>query len=167
MADLSTLPFKPIKGQAFTVYFAFISSDGTRPSISSFTNALISKDGAAYASLSNAPVEIDSSTTGKRATFSLVLTSSEMSANVIFLNFTPNSGEQISVIIYTTLSELSAAPTLNSSIADKITALYQYFFFKRTVTATVETMYKNDGSTSLATNTLSDNGTTVSKGALA
>ena len=165
------LPFRPIKGQQFTLYFSSIGIDYNAQerarlfviSQSSITWT-ISKDGGSFATPSNSVTEI---TTGHN---SLVLTATEMAADVIILQGNFSTGTvapdscAMSVIIYTTLAELGAAPTLNSSIADKVTAIFQYLFFKRTVTATAEALFKDDTSTTLATNTISDNGTTVTKG---
>lgn len=172
--SLAYLPFRPIKGQAFRLYFETPGTSNLAtvpnpcPAYVSFSSLTfrISKDGAAATTLTNAPVEYG---TGKGY---VDLTSTEMNADTISIscnqqsnsNTTNGTNCAVSIIIYTTSSELSSAPTLNSSIADKITALFQYFFFKRTMTASAETLYKDDESTTLASNTVSDNGTTVTKG---
>jgi len=57
-------------------------------------------------------------------------------------------------------AELSALPTYSSSFAKMLQFLFQRFVYRRTQTATVFTMYKDDGTTSLTTGGLSDNGTT-------
>lgn len=64
-------------------------------------------------------------------------------------------------------SELSALPALNSAtLRQKIQLMFQYFAHKRTITATTETLYKADGTTSLGTSTVSNDGTTAIHGAL-
>ena len=63
-------------------------------------------------------------------------------------------------------TELSAVPTTTGTLRQKIGWLFQYFRNRRTVTATTETMFKEDASTSLGTATISDNGTTFDKGEL-
>lgn len=157
------LPFRPIKGQAFTLTYAN-STSGMNSGAADPLSITIYKDGGSGNASTN------SSTLLGLGNRTLVLTSAEMDADVVIVHFEYSSastgGAEGSVIIYTTVSELAAAPTLNSSIADKITAIFQYLFFKRTVTATVETLYKNDDSTTIATNTLADNGTTFTKGKL-
>lgn len=171
------LSLRPIKGQSFRLYF---SGNGTRQSSIGTGNAsampdfiafssltfLLSKDGGSFVSPSNAPVDVS----GGRGYVDL--TTSEMNADVICFSFykgtyTGNPATTTAanmIVIYTTISELSAAPTLNSSISDKITAIFQYLFFKRTVTSSQEKLYKSDGTTVLATGELSDDGTIFSKG---
>ena len=61
-------------------------------------------------------------------------------------------------------TELSAVPSTTGSLREKLTWLFQYFRNRRTVTATTETLYKEDAATSLGTSTISDNGTTFDKG---
>lgn len=172
---LSYLPFKPIKGQAFTLYFDKHSIEGYvnrygaaeyNISSASFTWG-VAKDGGT----STTPTNAVSNKSGNSA--SLLLTATEMNCDVLVLSGTYSfdngsgsgiGGGVVTVIIYTQSAELSAVPTLNSSLSDKITAMYQYFFGKRTVTASAETLYKDNGTDALGTSTISDNGTTVSKG---
>lgn len=61
-------------------------------------------------------------------------------------------------------TELSAVPTTTAAIINKIKFLFQYFRNKKTITASTETLYKEDASTSLGTSTVSDDGTTFTKG---
>jgi len=56
--------------------------------------------------------------------------------------------------------ELSALPTYASSYGKLLQFLFQRFVYKRTQTATVFTMLKDDGSTTYASGGVSDNGTT-------
>lgn len=63
-------------------------------------------------------------------------------------------------------SELSAVPTTTGSLRQKLNFLFQYFRNKRTVTATTETAFKEDASTSLGTATIADDGTTFTRGEL-
>lgn len=58
-------------------------------------------------------------------------------------------------------SELSAAPTGSSSKLDKIRGIFQYFFFRRTITEDTETLYKENDTAVLATTAVSDDDTTV------
>lgn len=169
---MSYFPFRPIKGVAFRLYFDFNDAENTPSLDSAYSYAGISKDGGTFTETSNAVVEISSDSSDAIATrgrFYIDLTSTEMDANVVCLAFRDSSTGASTIaqrIIYTAPTELSAAPTKSSGVDEKLTALYEYFFNKRTVTATAETLYKDDGSTTLASNTLSDNGTTVSKGAM-
>jgi hypothetical protein len=53
-------------------------------------------------------------------------------------------------------SELSALPADNANYGDKLQLILQRFAFKITQSATVQTLFKADGSTSLATRSVSD-----------
>jgi hypothetical protein len=64
----------------------------------------------------------------------------------------------------TPATELSAIPSATASYGDKLQALFQRFFFKRTQTVTTQTLFKANSSTSLGTATVSDDGATQSSG---
>jgi len=163
-----TLPFKPVKGQAFTYVGSANIVSATAENYSASPTVYISKDGGALNSTANSPTAVYEGSPSYVGYFTLALTSSEMDADfvVVVLRGLAYSGwgENQTIIIYTIPAELSAAPTVNSSIEEKITALWQYFFFKRTITASAEALFKDDGTTPLASNTLTDDGTTVTKG---
>lgn len=162
------LPFKPIKGQPFRLSFTYSMVTGTSFYFTSIEYSGISKDGGQFTETANAPVYIvgdDTSPTVTALVPYIDLTAAEMNADVIVVLCKKTANAAFVVFtIYTQPAELSAAPTLNSSLTDKITAIFQYLFFKRTVTATQEKLYKSDGSTVLGTGTLSDDATTFSKG---
>lgn len=61
-------------------------------------------------------------------------------------------------------SELSAVPSTTGSLRQKINFLFEYFRNKRTVTSSQETLLKEDASTTLGTSTITDDGTTFTKG---
>lgn len=61
-------------------------------------------------------------------------------------------------------TELSSIPTVSSGLRAKIKFIWQYFGLQRWATTSTETLYKNDGSTSLGTSTLSNDGTTAKHG---
>lgn len=61
-------------------------------------------------------------------------------------------------------TELSAIPTTTGTLRQKINFVFQYFRNKKTVTATTETLFKEDAATTLGTATVSDDGTTFTKG---
>lgn len=61
-------------------------------------------------------------------------------------------------------TELAAVPTTTSSLRTQLQFIFQYFRNKRTATEDTETLFKEDASTSLGTATLSDDGTTRTKG---
>jgi hypothetical protein len=55
-------------------------------------------------------------------------------------------------------------PSTTGSIRQKLGFLFQYFRNKRTVTASVETAFKEDAVTTLGTAAVSDDGTTFTHG---
>ena len=61
------------------------------------------------------------------------------------------------------MGELLAVPTTKSSIMEKIEFIFQYLALRRTATNTLETMYKDDGTTALGTSVLADDGATFDK----
>lgn len=122
----------------------------------------VNKDGAGWVAITSAITVL--STNALVGVVSLSAT--EMDAERIDVKFTNTAqdyrgGGVITIMTYKT--ELTAAPSINSSLTDKMTALFQYFFLKRTVTATTETLYKDNSTDALGTATISDDGTTVSK----
>jgi hypothetical protein len=60
--------------------------------------------------------------------------------------------------------ELSSIPSTTGTLRQMIQALFEYFRNKKEVNSTTETLYKENESTPLATASLSDNGTTFTKG---
>ena len=64
----------------------------------------------------------------------------------------------------TALSDIAAVPAITASALSGLNWLFALARNKRTQTATTETVYKDDGTTSLATSTKSDDGTTYTRG---
>lgn len=64
-------------------------------------------------------------------------------------------------------TELASVPTTTDSLQKQLQFLFEYFRNKRTVTATTETLFKEDASTSLGTSTISDDGTVFTHGEVA
>ncbi|MEK9207892.1 MAG: hypothetical protein AAB922_05385 [Patescibacteria group bacterium] len=60
-------------------------------------------------------------------------------------------------------TELVSIPSTTGSLRQKINFIFQYFRNRKTVTATTETLFKEDAATSLGTATVSDDGTTFTK----
>ena len=71
---------------------------------------------------------------------------------------------QVDAALDTAGTELSAIPTTTGTLRQKINYLFQYFRNKRTVTATTETLYKEDTTTSLGTGTVADDGNVFTQG---
>lgn len=62
------------------------------------------------------------------------------------------------------LAELSAVPGVTGTVKDALNWVFTLARNKRTQTATTETVLKDDGTTTLATSTKSDDGTTFTRG---
>ena len=62
------------------------------------------------------------------------------------------------------LADIASVPAMTASALSGLNWLFALARNKRTQTATTETVYKDDGSTSLATSTKSDDGTTYTRG---
>lgn len=75
------------------------------------------------------------------------------------------NGVEVNDLMAKSTVELPSNVSVTGPLLSKLTWLFQHFKLKKTVTATVETMYKNDGSTPLGTAALSDDGTTFTKDA--
>lgn len=65
-----------------------------------------------------------------------------------------------------TRGELTAMPTDTASFGEKFQLVYQRFAYKITQTATVQTLFKTDNTTVLATRSVSDSGGTQTIGKL-
>jgi hypothetical protein len=63
-------------------------------------------------------------------------------------------------------AELSAVPATTASYGDKIQFLFQRFAFKRTQSPTIQTLFKADSSTTLATASVDDTGSLQTSGKL-
>ena len=75
--------------------------------------------------------------------------------------------DEIDEIINSDVSvELSSIPAVTAPLSQQIQFLFQYFKNKRTVTSSQEKMYK-ENNTLIGTSTLSDDGTTFTKGKIA
>lgn len=109
------LPFKPLKGQQFTLYFTSANTTTSDPvAASSLAYINISKDGAAFVPTANSVIDIaigvggNTSSAGRRK---LVLTATEMDADVIILAYKSFNGPVFSSeIIYTTTETI---PSVN------------------------------------------------------
>ena len=153
---MNYVPFKPIKGQAFS--FPVHTSD----SVLEASECWVSKNGAKYVNPSTEPVLIQYEGSYPKYNYTVTLTAAEMNYDIIVFSYGTDS--QFHDVIYTQSAELAAVPTTASSLSDKITALWQYFFLKRDMTNTTINMYKDDATTALCSSTVTDDGTTVAKG---
>jgi len=74
------------------------------------------------------------------------------------------NAEVVDALSTDTYAELGAVPAATASFADKLTWVFMLSRNKLTQTATTQTVYADDGTTSVATSTVSDDGTTFTKG---
>lgn len=77
------------------------------------------------------------------------------------------NAEVLDVLATDTAAELGAVPAANASLKAKITFLAMLARNKITQTATTKTVFADDGSTQVAAATVSDDGTTYTRGELA
>lgn len=74
------------------------------------------------------------------------------------------NAEVLDVLAVDTFAEPSAVPAATSTLKDKLNWLFSLARNKLTQTATTQTLYRDDGSTPTATSTVSDDGTTATRG---
>lgn len=74
------------------------------------------------------------------------------------------NAEVVDVLATDTYAELGAVPAATSSLAAKLNWVFMLSRNKLTQTATTQTVYADDGTTSVATSTVADDGTTFTKG---
>lgn len=150
----------PVRNQAYRLYFCAVNPGSSDAFVSIGTNTIsVSKDGSALVTATNAGVGLDT------GLFYVDLTATEMDADIVCVTFNGDTSRNDQTFVIKTIpGELSSIPTSTSDLFSRIVAIFQYLFFKRTVTATQEKLIKSDGSTVLGTGTLSDDGTTFTKG---
>ena len=74
--------------------------------------------------------------------------------------------EVMDVLTSEVFAELSAIPGANSTILERISLLFMLARNKMTQTSTLQTLFADDGTTAIGTASVSDNGTTFTKGEL-
>ena len=132
-----------------------------------------SQDKGAFADCTNEWTEIDTSGVGH-----LTLTQAEMNYDLVIVKITSSTvGANFPLVeIHTETNtlgsvntELAAIPASTATLAEMIQYLFEKARHKSTMDKDtgVETMMKDDGTTSLGTATHSDDGTTVTKGEMA
>lgn len=104
-------------------------------------------------------------------TISLTVSATAITGNVLveMLDVIEPIAEQVNaelldVLTTDTFAELAAVPAATSSLKDKLTYLFMMARNKVTQTATTRLLKADDGTTTVATETVSDDGTTFTKG---
>jgi hypothetical protein len=82
----------------------------------------------------------------------------------VFAGVDGEVGRSVNPFLDETFAELSAPPAATSSLKDKITWVFQWLKNKSTQSATQRNLYADDGTTVISTETVSDDGTTYTKG---
>lgn len=77
------------------------------------------------------------------------------------------NAEVVDALATDTYTELAAVPAANAPLSQKLNWLFLLARNKITQTATTQTIYADDGSTSVATSTVSDDSTTATRGEFA
>ena len=72
--------------------------------------------------------------------------------------------EVLDVLQTDTFAELAAVPAATSSLKDKLTYVFMWLRNKSTQTSSTRTLFADNGSTTVAAETVSDDGTTYTKG---
>lgn len=170
----------PLKNTALRITFPIFDNDGDLVTGAAGLDSEVSKDGGAFADCTNEATEIAASS----GMYYLDLTSTEMDADTVAvivktstvnakttpIVLYPKTDGEFTVSLEATgmdsvvMSDLSAVPAATASIKAAINWIFEVCRNKRTQTATTETIFKDDGSTSLATSTKSDAAGTFTRG---
>ena len=159
-----------LKNVAYTLYTPVFDAEWSDTYITSAAglDSEKSQDGGSFADCTNELTEIDAT-----GVYGLTITQAEMNYDTIIIKaITSTTAAKIPLFVIKTYenqldianTELAAAPTTTSSLRIMQQFVFQYFRNKRTETAAVETMFKEDASTPLSTSALSDDGTTFTRG---
>ncbi len=90
----------------------------------------------------------------------------ELQAGLSTLTGPDVRAEVMDVLTSEVFAELSAIPGASSTILDRISLLFTLARNKMTQTSTLQTLFADDGTTAIGTASVSDNGTTFTKGEL-
>lgn len=165
MAATDAMPF-PIKNRAMRLTFPMLDADGDLVTGATTPDSEVSKDGGTFADCTNEATEIATAS----GIYYLDLTATEMNADtvaVIVKSATAGMKTTTLVMYPVDIKELSAAPTYGaggSGIEEILAWLMALNRNKMTQTATVSTLFKDDGTTSESTSTIADDATTLTRG---
>lgn len=164
MAASDAQPF-PVKNKAFCVVFPILDADGDLVSGATGLDSEISKDLGTFTDCSSEATEIATAS----GMYYLNLSATEMNADVVSVIVkTSSTGAKTTTLVFypVDIKELSAVPGFSDG-ATGLEELLSYLLAlsrnKMTQTSTVTTLKKDDGSTTLATATVSDDGTTFTR----
>lgn len=166
MAATDVAPF-PVKNKAYRAHFLLLDADGDPVTGAAGLDSEVSKDGAAFADCTNEATEIGN------GWYYTEVTATEMNADTVLLCLkTSTSGAKTAHLMIhpVALDELSAAPAFGaagSGIEEALSFLVAWQRNKVTTKANEIKLFKDDASTALVTSTVSDDGTTLTRGEFA
>jgi hypothetical protein len=162
MASTDASPW-PVKNQAFRVTFPIWKNDSTLITGATGLDSEVSKDGGTFADCTNEATEIATSS----GIYYLDLTASEMNADTVAVIVKSSSTGAVTTVLtlYTvSLTEPTAAPTWPTDIEKALAWLVALARNKVTSTSTTFTLRNDADNANISTGTLSDDGSTATRG---
>ena len=165
MAATDAMPF-PIKNKAFRVVFPILDADGDLVTGATGLDSEVSKDQGTFADCTNEATEIATSS----GVYYLDLTATEMNADCIALIVkTSSAGAKTTVMTFypVDLKEPTAVPAFGAAGSGLEEALAWFIAMQRnklTQTASTTTLRNDADNGTIATSTISDDGTTLTRG---
>ena len=153
----------PIKNAAFRVTFDLRLTTGAVNTGATGLDSEISKDGGTFADCTNEATEIATSS----GVYYLDLTSTEMNADTVAIRVkstNTNNMDQVLVLYPVSITEPTAAPTWPMSLEGALGWLGALARNKTTQTNTTTTLRNDADSANISTSTVSDDGTTYTRG---
>ncbi len=154
----------PVRGQAFRVTFDLRLSTGALNVGAAGLDSEVSKDGGTFTDCTNEATEIATSS----GIYTLDLTAAEMAADTVAIQIKSSTGSavtQVLVLYPVSIAEPGSSPTFPTDIEKAlgwITAQASNLF---TQTATTSTLRNRADNADISTSTVSDDGTTFTRGA--
>lgn len=161
MASTDAHPWA-IKGAAYRTTFPIFKNDGTVITGATSISSTVSKDGGAFAATTNTVSEITGS-----GVYLLDLTATEMTADTVVLKVTSTSTGAVVVILVwqpVSITEPTTVPAWPMSVEAALGWLAALARNKTTQTATTTTLRNDTDSANISTSTITDDGTTYTRG---
>jgi hypothetical protein len=153
----------PIKNVAYRITFAIFKNDGTLITGATALDSEVSKDAGTFADCTNEATEIATAS----GIYYLDLTSTEMNADTVAVVVkTTSTGAVLPVIVMypVVVAEPTAAPVWPMGIQSSLGWLVALARNKMTQTSTTTTLRNDADAATIATSTVSDDGTTGTRG---
>lgn len=117
--------------------------------------------------IATATTNIQSDTDDIQTRLPAALVSGRMSSDAVAISGSTTTADNVELAFASTLAEASAVPAANASLWAKINYVFILARNKITQTATTQIVKADDGTTTVATSTVSDDGTTFTRGEFA